>query len=71
MYVIGLDLGTSALKGLVVNQKGEMVAEATAGYPLATPQVGFSEQDPNDWLRASTDGFSPTITGIERRTCRD
>lgn len=53
MYVIGLDLGTSALKGLVVNQKGEMVAEATAGYPLATPQVGFSEQEPNDWLRAA------------------
>lgn len=53
MYVIGLDLGTSALKGLVVNQKGEMVAEATAGYPLSTPQVGFSEQDPNDWLRAA------------------
>lgn len=53
MYVIGLDLGTSALKGLVVDQSGKLVAEATAGYPLSTPQVGFSEQDPNDWLRAA------------------
>ncbi|WP_368251851.1 xylulokinase [Enterococcus sp. 2201sp1_2201st1_B8_2201SCRN_220225] len=52
MYVLGLDLGTSALKGLVVDQQGELVAEATASYPLSIPAVGFSEQDPKHWLEA-------------------
>lgn len=51
-YVLGLDLGTSSLKGLLVNQLGEVVLTCTADYPLETPHVGFSEQNPNDWINA-------------------
>lgn len=52
-YVLGLDLGTGSLKGIVVNKKGELVAQATADYPLFTPSPGFSEQNPDHWLEAA------------------
>lgn len=52
-YVLGLDLGTSALKGLVADTKGQVVADAAASYPLYTPQLGYSEQDPNHWIEAA------------------
>ena len=52
-YIIGLDLGTSGLKGLLVNRQGEVLQTASASYPLLTPQPGFSEQNPQEWLKAS------------------
>lgn len=52
-YVLGLDLGTSGLKGLLVNKLGEIVYTATASYPLLTPKRGYSEQNPDDWFSAS------------------
>jgi Sugar (pentulose and hexulose) kinases len=52
-YVLGIDLGTSSLKGLLVDVKGNVVASATVNYPLITRQTGFSEQDPLEWLRAT------------------
>lgn len=53
-YVLGLDLGTSSLKGLLVDKRGKIVKTATANYPLVQPQSGHSEQDPNEWIRAAT-----------------
>lgn len=52
-YVLGLDLGTSGLKGLLVNKQGEVVCSATANYSLETPQPGFSEQNPENWIIAA------------------
>lgn len=52
-YVIGLDLGTGSVKGLVVNKKGTVVLEASESYPLFHIKKGYSEQDPSDWLRAT------------------
>ena len=43
-YVLGLDLGTSSLKGLLMNEKGESCGTATADYPLLHPASGYSEQ---------------------------
>lgn len=51
-YVLGIDLGTSSLKGLLMNEKGEVCASASSEYPLIHPASGFSEQDPNEWLQA-------------------
>ena len=50
---IGLDIGTSGAKGLLLAADGGVVATATAGYPLATPRPGWTEQDPEAWWRAS------------------
>ena len=52
-YVLGLDLGTSALKGLVVGKNGQVVAEASHSYPMDTPKIGYSEQNPLSWLEAA------------------
>ncbi|AFV76331.1 D-xylulose kinase [Thermus oshimai JL-2] len=66
--VIGLDLGTSGLKGVVVDERGRKVAEARASYPLHAPQPGWVEQDPRDWaeaLRAVLKALTPGLEGQE------
>lgn len=52
-YVLGLDLGTGSLKGLLMSKEGTVIATKTADYPLVTPQPGYSEQDPAEWLKAA------------------
>lgn len=52
-YVIGIDLGTSSVKGLVVDQKGAVAVEASRSYPLIHSQKGYSEQDPEEWINGT------------------
>ncbi|MFK7694333.1 xylulokinase [Paenibacillus sp. HJGM_3] len=52
-YVIGVDLGTSAVKTLLVDEAGRVRAEATKSYPLHQPQSGYSEQNPEDWVEGT------------------
>jgi xylulokinase len=49
---LGLDLGTSGLKGVVLRSSGEVVARASAGYPTSRPISRAAEQDPRDWITA-------------------
>jgi xylulokinase len=49
----GLDVGTSGVKGLALDEQGNVLAAAEAGYPLSTPRPGWAEQDPEDWWRAA------------------
>ncbi|RKP48815.1 xylulokinase [Cohnella endophytica] len=49
-YVIGVDLGTSAVKTLLVSRNGTLAAEAREEYPLYHEQAGWSEQEPEDWV---------------------
>ncbi|XID90652.1 xylulokinase [Paenibacillaceae bacterium WGS1546] len=49
-YVIGVDLGTSAVKTLLVGRDGAVHAEASREYPLYHDKAGWSEQDPEDWV---------------------
>ncbi|WP_323702827.1 xylulokinase [Mammaliicoccus sp. Dog046] len=51
-YVLGIDLGTSSLKGILMNRSGEVVAESSSEYPLDTPSVGYAEQHPDCWILA-------------------
>jgi xylulokinase len=50
---IGIDVGTSGTKALAINPQGEILAEASAGYPLHHPKPLWSEQDPEDWWQAT------------------
>jgi len=52
MY-IGLDLGTSGLKGIVIDDAQTICAEATAPLQVTRPKAGWSEQAPQDWLEAA------------------
>ncbi|TQS75136.1 xylulokinase [Ornithinibacillus gellani] len=49
-YVIGIDLGTSAVKVLLVNQLGVVVQEISNSYPIIQRRPGYSEQDPEVWV---------------------
>ncbi|MGF7048311.1 xylulokinase [Paenibacillus sp. DS2015] len=49
-YVIGIDLGTSAVKSVLVNQEGQVVYEVSEAYPLLQPKPGYSEQNPEEWV---------------------
>ncbi|MFD1065001.1 xylulokinase [Oceanobacillus locisalsi] len=57
-YVIGVDLGTSAVKLLLINQKGQLVHEVSKEYPLMQEKAGYSEQNPEDWVEQTISGFS-------------
>jgi xylulokinase len=50
---IGLDVGTSGVKAVLIAADGRVVASATSDYPLLTPRPGWTEQDPQAWWRAS------------------
>jgi xylulokinase len=50
---VGIDVGTSATKGIAIDPDGTVLARAEAEYPLSTPKPGWAEQDPEDWWRAT------------------
>ncbi len=50
---IGLDLGTSGLKGILINDRQEVLAEATAPLTVSRPAEGWSEQEPSHWIAAA------------------
>ncbi|WP_173932800.1 xylulokinase [Chelativorans sp. Marseille-P2723] len=52
MY-LGLDLGTSGVKALLITQSQELVASATAPLGVSRPHSGWSEQDPAQWIQAT------------------
>jgi len=51
--LVGIDVGTTATKGLAIDPDGTVLARAEAEYPLSTPRPGWAEQDPEDWWRAT------------------
>jgi xylulokinase len=65
--LVGLDVGTTGVKALAITPEGEVAASAEEGYPLSTPQPGWSEQDPDDWLRASKRALEALGGGPARR----
>lgn len=52
-YFLGIDVGTSGTKTLVMNEAGKILAEATQNYPLHSPKPLWTEQDPEDWWKAT------------------
>jgi xylulokinase len=58
-YLLGIDVGTTGSKALLVGADGSMKAEATTEYPMHTPQPLWAEQDPADWWAA-------TVASIKR-----
>ena len=65
MLYIGIDLGTSACKLLLVDGSGTVLSEVTKEYPLSFPHPGWSEQNPDDWWRAVTEGIPELLRGFD------
>lgn len=57
MLYIGIDLGTSAVKLLLMNSEGRIEKIVSREYPLYFPQSGWSEQEPEDWFRETMAGI--------------
>ena len=53
----GIDVGTTGVKAIAITPEGEIVGRAERSYPLSNPHPGWSEQDPEDWWRASEDAL--------------
>jgi xylulokinase len=51
--LLGIDIGTSGTKTLLVSEEGRVLAQATQDYPLSTPRPGWAEQDPEHWWQAA------------------
>ena len=56
-YLIGLDVGTSGAKCIIVDNDGAVIASSTQEYPLYTPKPGWAEQNPQDWWDAVVRGL--------------
>ncbi len=63
MLYIGIDLGTSACKLLLVDEGGTVLSAVTKEYPLSFPRPGWSEQSPEDWWNAVTEGIPELLCG--------
>ena len=57
MRYIGVDLGTSAVKLLLMTGEGEILKIVSREYPVSFPKNGWSEQDPEDWYKQTVDGI--------------
>ena len=64
-YYIGIDLGTSAMKLLLVRADGEILNTVTKEYPLEFPKNGWSQQNPEDWKKALFEGIPELLLGFE------
>lgn len=50
-YVMGIDLGTSGVKAILVDENGKVCCETSKSYPLIQDKPGYCEQHPEDWVR--------------------
>lgn len=61
-YLIGIDIGTSATKTVLFDEKGTVVASASQEYPLYQPKNGWAEQKPEDWKKATLDTLKQVVS---------
>ncbi len=68
-YLLGLDVGTSGAKAVLIAEDGRVIASATEAYPLATPHPLWSEQDPADWWRGSRTALGRVVaeSGVDQQ----
>jgi xylulokinase len=66
MLYIGVDLGTSAVKLLLMDGGGKILKIVSREYPISFPQPGWSEQNPEDWLRQTAEGIRELTRDCDR-----
>ena len=66
MLYIGVDLGTSAVKLLMMDESGDIKKVVSREYPLFFPQPGWSEQHPEDWFTQAMDGLKAVTAECDK-----
>ncbi|MCI5624955.1 MAG: xylulokinase [Clostridiales bacterium] len=65
MFYIGIDLGTSAVKLLLMDENGMVLRTVQKEYPLSFPKTGWSEQNPEDWWTQTRIGIRDLMEGFD------
>lgn len=66
MLYIGIDLGTSAVKLLLMDNEGKILKIVSRSYPISFPHPGWSEQNPEDWLRETISGIGELTESCDK-----
>ncbi len=66
MLFVGIDLGTSAVKLLLMDESGNVKNIVSREYPLYFPHPGWSEQNPSDWYKESMEGLKQLLEGFPK-----
>lgn len=66
MYFIGIDIGTTSVKLLVIDEQGSVVKSAVRDYPISFPRALWSEQNPEDWWSRTLDGLKELVAGLDK-----
>ena len=66
MLYIGIDLGTSAVKLLLMDSEGKIVNVVSREYPLYFPHPGWSEQKPEDWYEQTMEGIRELVRDVDK-----
>ncbi len=66
-YIMGVDIGTSGLKCILIDEKGSVVTSVTENYPLYSPKPGWSEQNPSDWWEAAGKAMRKASGSVDKR----
>ena len=67
---IGIDLGTSSVKLMLVDGEGEIKNTVTREYPVCYPRSGWSEQNAEDWWRAFCDAIPELLDGFDGQSVK-
>lgn len=67
MALLGIDLGTSSVKAVVIDENGAVLGSGMHEYPILTPRVGWAEQEPEAWWRATTIAVQEATTKADER----
>ena len=70
LYFIGIDLGTSAVKLLLMDEQGQIKNTVSRSYPLEFPRPGWSQQAPEDWWEATCAGIRALLEGVDASQVR-
>jgi len=66
MFYIGVDLGTSAVKLLMMDENGKVIKITSKDYPIYFPNPGWSEQNPEDWWKATVEGLKELTDSVDK-----
>ncbi|MBM3212028.1 xylulokinase, partial [Candidatus Poribacteria bacterium] len=61
-YLIGIDVGTTGTKTILIDENGTLIASSLVEYPLYTPKPKWAEQDPEDWWRGTVESIKGVIS---------
>ncbi|MDX2131265.1 MAG: xylulokinase [Planctomycetota bacterium] len=62
---LGIDIGTSGAKAIVIDREGRIVGRGASTYPRSQPHPGWSEQDPRDWWEGASIAARQALAGVD------